>query len=122
MELSMRWARRSRMHSGTRQPERPVRIVQGGTHAGLRLESAAALREIGFDGYAWAARVGEPAEERNGVLDVLGPALPGDRRATSWAWHALGHRRGVARGIDMFDCVMPTRNARNGHLFTSQGW
>jgi queuine tRNA-ribosyltransferase len=124
MELSMRWARRSRNAFGAlANPNALFGIVQGGTHAGLRLESAAALREIGFDGYAVGGlAVGEPAEERNGVLDVLGPALPGDRpRYLMGVGTPSDIVEAVARGIDMFDCVMPTRNARNGHLFTSQG-
>jgi queuine tRNA-ribosyltransferase len=124
MELSMRWARRSRNAFGALgNPNALFGIVQGGTHAGLRLESAAALREIGFDGYAVGGlAVGEPAEERNGVLDVLGPALPGDRpRYLMGVGTPSDIVEAVARGIDMFDCVMPTRNARNGHLFTSQG-
>jgi queuine tRNA-ribosyltransferase len=124
MELSMRWARRSRDAFGALgNPNALFGIVQGGTHAGLRLESAAALREIGFDGYAVGGlAVGEPAEERNGVLDVLEPALPGDRpRYLMGVGTPSDIVEAVRRGIDMFDCVMPTRNARNGHLFTSQG-
>jgi len=124
MELSMRWARRSREAFGALgNPNALFGIVQGGTHAGLRLESAAALREIGFDGYAVGGlAVGEPAEERNGVLDVLEPALPGDRpRYLMGVGTPSDIVEAVRRGIDMFDCVMPTRNARNGHLFTSQG-
>jgi queuine tRNA-ribosyltransferase len=124
MELSMRWARRSRDAFGALgNPNALFGIVQGGTHAGLRLESVAALREIGFDGYAVGGlAVGEPAEERNRVLDLLEPALPGDRprylMGVGTPWDIV---EAVGRGIDMFDCVMPTRNARNGHLFTSQG-
>jgi len=124
MELSMRWARRSRDAFGALgNPNALFGIVQGGTHAGLRLESAAVLREIGFDGYAVGGlAVGEPAEERNAVLDVLEPALPGDRpRYLMGVGTPADIVEAVARGIDMFDCVMPTRNARNGHLFTSQG-
>ncbi len=124
MELSMRWARRSRDAFGALgNPNALFGIVQGGTHAGLRLESAAVLREIGFDGYAVGGlAVGEPAEERNAVLDVLGPALPGDRpRYLMGVGTPSDIVEAVRRGIDMFDCVMPTRNARNGHLFTSQG-
>jgi queuine tRNA-ribosyltransferase len=124
MELSMRWARRSRDAFGAlANPNALFGIVQGGTHPGLRLESAAALREIGFDGYAVGGlAVGEPAEERNRVLDVLEPALPGDRpRYLMGVGTPSDIVEAVRRGIDMFDCVMPTRNARNGHLFTSQG-
>jgi queuine tRNA-ribosyltransferase len=124
MELSMRWARRSRDAFGALgNPNALFGIVQGGTHAGLRLESAAVLRDIGFDGYAVGGlAVGEPAEERNAVLEVLGPALPGDRpRYLMGVGTPSDIVEAVARGIDMFDCVMPTRNARNGHLFTRQG-
>jgi len=124
MELSMRWARRSRnAFEALGNPNALFGIVQGGTHAGLRLESVAALREIGFDGYAVGGlAVGEPARERNAVLDVLEPALPGDRpRYLMGVGTPSDIVEAVRRGIDMFDCVMPTRNARNGHLFTSQG-
>jgi queuine tRNA-ribosyltransferase len=124
MELSMRWARRSRdAFVALGNPNALFGIVQGGTHAGLRLESAAVLREIGFDGYAVGGlAVGEPAEERNAVLDVLEPALPGDRpRYLMGVGTPSDIVEAVRRGIDMFDCVMPTRNARNGHLFTRQG-
>ncbi len=124
MELSMRWARRSRdAFEALGNPNALFGIVQGGTHAELRLESAAVLREIGFDGYAVGGlAVGEPAEERNRVLDVLEPALPGDRpRYLMGVGTPSDMVEAVRRGIDMFDCVMPTRNARNGHLFTSRG-
>jgi queuine tRNA-ribosyltransferase len=124
MELSMRWARRSRdafVELGN--PNALFGIVQGGTHAGLRLESIAALRGIGFDGYAVGGlAVGEPADERLAMLEVLGPALPVDRpRYLMGVGTPADIVESVARGIDMFDCVMPTRNARNGHLFTSRG-
>jgi queuine tRNA-ribosyltransferase len=124
MELSMRWARRSR--DAFRELDNPnvlFGIVQGGTHVGLRLESAAALRDIGFDGYAVGGlAVGEPADERNAVLDALTPHLPADRPRYLMGVGTPGDIvEAVLRGIDMFDCVMPTRNARNGHLFTSQG-
>jgi queuine tRNA-ribosyltransferase len=124
MELSMRWARRSRDAFGELgNPNALFGIVQGGTHGGLRLESAALLREIGFDGFAVGGlAVGEPAEERNAVLDVLEPVLPRDRpRYLMGVGTPLDIVEAVSRGIDMFDCVMPTRNARNGHLFTSRG-
>jgi queuine tRNA-ribosyltransferase len=124
MELSMRWARRSR--DAFRELDNPnalFGIVQGGTHLGLRLESAAALRDIGFEGYAVGGlAVGEPADERNAVLDALTPHLPADRPRYLMGVGTPGDIvEAVLRGIDMFDCVMPTRNARNGHLFTSQG-
>jgi queuine tRNA-ribosyltransferase len=124
MELSMRWARRSR-DEFTRlgNPNALFGIVQGGTHLGLRHESLGQLVEIGFDGYAVGGlAVGEPAEERNRVLESLEPALPRERpRYLMGVGTPTDMVQAVARGIDMFDCVMPTRNARNGHLFTSQG-
>jgi len=124
MELSMRWARRSRdafVELGN--PNALFGIVQGGTHLGLRLESIVALRDIGFDGYAVGGlAVGEPAGERNHVLDALGPHLPQDQpRYLMGVGTPADIVEAVLRGIDMFDCVMPTRNARNGHLFTRNG-
>ena len=124
MELSMRWARRSRdAFRDLGNPNALFGIVQGGTHLPLRLESIDALRGIGFDGYAVGGlAVGEPADERNAVLDALEPHLPPDRpRYLMGVGTPADIVQAVARGIDMFDCVMPTRNARNGHLFTSQG-
>jgi queuine tRNA-ribosyltransferase len=124
MELSMRWARRSRDAFGALgNPNALFGIVQGGTHLSLRLESLESLREIGFDGYAVGGlAVGEPADERNSVLEALGPHLPADRpRYLMGVGTPSDIVEAVGRGIDMFDCVMPTRNARNGHLFTSQG-
>jgi len=124
MELSMRWARRSR-DEFTRlgNPNALFGIVQGGTYLGLRHESLGRLVDIGFDGYAVGGlAVGEPAAERNAVLEALEPALPRDRpRYLIGVGTPADIVEAVARGIDMFDCVMPTRNARNGHLFTSQG-
>jgi queuine tRNA-ribosyltransferase len=124
MGLSMRWARRSRdAFDELGNSNALFGIVQGGTHLGLRLESIMLLREIGFDGYAVGGlAVGEPAEERNAVLDALEPHLPGDRpRYLMGVGTPSDIVEAVLRGVDMFDCVMPTRNARNGHLFTSQG-
>jgi len=124
MELSMRWARRSRdAFRGLGNPNALFGIVQGGTHLGLRLESLAALRGIEFDGYAVGGlAVGEPAAERNAVLDALEPGLPAGRpRYLMGVGTPADIVEAVLRGVDMFDCVMPTRNARNGHLFTSQG-
>jgi queuine tRNA-ribosyltransferase len=124
MELSMRWARRSRDEfARLGNPNALFGIVQGGTHLGLRHESLGQLAEIGFDGYAVGGlAVGEPAEERNRVLESLEPALPRERpRYLMGVGTPTDMVQAVARGIDMFDCVMPTRNARNGHLFTSQG-
>ncbi len=124
MELSMRWARRSRdAFLALGNPNALFGIVQGGTHVPLRLQSIEALLGIGFDGYAVGGlAVGEPAEERDAVLEAIGPHLPADRpRYLMGVGTPADIVRAVARGIDLFDCVMPTRNARNGHLFTSQG-
>jgi queuine tRNA-ribosyltransferase len=124
MELSMRWARRSRDEfDRLRNPNALFGIVQGGTYLPLRQESLARLVDIGFDGYAVGGlAVGEPADERNAVLDALGPWMPRDRpRYLMGVGTPADIVQAVARGIDMFDCVMPTRNARNGHLFTSRG-
>jgi len=124
MELSMRWARRSRdAFDGLGNPNALFGIVQGGTYLPLRQESLGKLVEIGFDGYAVGGlAVGEPAAERNAVLEALEPNLPRQRpRYLMGVGTPTDIVQAVARGIDMFDCVMPTRNARNGHLFTSQG-
>jgi queuine tRNA-ribosyltransferase len=124
MELSMRWARRSRdAFDALGNPNALFGIVQGGTHLHLRQESIGLLTEIGFDGYAVGGlAVGEPAAERNAVLGALEPQLPVDRpRYLMGVGTPTDIVQAVARGIDMFDCVMPTRNARNGHLFTSRG-
>ncbi len=124
MELSMRWARRSRgAFDELGNPNALFGIVQGGTFHQLRRESAEALAGIGFDGYAVGGlAVGEPADQRNAVLEQLEPHLPRARpRYLMGVGTPADIVQAVARGIDMFDCVMPTRNARNGHLFTSQG-
>ena len=124
MELSMRWARRSRAEFDALGNRNALfGIVQGGTHLPLRSESTAALVDIGFDGYAIGGlAVGESADERNAVLEALDPYLPQDRpRYLMGVGTPTDIVQAVARGVDMFDCVMPTRNARNGHLFTSQG-
>jgi queuine tRNA-ribosyltransferase len=124
MELSMRWAKRSRDAFGELgNPNALFGIVQGGTYLPLRIESIGRLLDIGFEGYAVGGlAVGEPAEERNRVLDALEPHLPSDRpRYLMGVGTPTDIVEAVSRGIDMFDCVMPTRNARNGHLFTSEG-
>jgi len=124
MELSMRWAGRSKdAFSQLGNPNALFGIVQGGTHLGLRLESLDRLTDIGFDGYAIGGlAVGEPAAERNHVLETLDPHMPRDRpRYLMGVGTPADLVQAVARGVDMFDCVLPTRNARNGHLFTSQG-
>jgi queuine tRNA-ribosyltransferase len=127
MELSLRWAQRSR----GRFDELKARggdaalfgIVQGGMYPELRAESLAGLATIGFEGYAIGGlAVGEPEDERLEVLDGLAPQLPADRpRYLMGVGTPADLVRSVARGVDMFDCVMPTRHARNGQLFTSEG-
>ena len=122
MELSLRWAERShKAHEGN--DAALFGIVQGGVHHELRTRSAAGLTRIGFDGYAIGGlAVGEPEHERNAMLDHTCPQLPQDRpRYLMGVGRPEDLVEGVARGIDMFDCVMPTRNARNGHFFTSTG-
>lgn len=98
-------------------------IVQGGTSARLRAMSAELTLEVGFDGYAIGGlSVGEPNEEMYKVIEATAPLLPADRpRYLMGVGTPIDLIEAVARGIDMFDCVMPTRNARNGQLFTSQG-
>lgn len=124
MELSLRWALRSRAEFNRLQnPNSLFGIVQGGMYPELRAESAAGLREIGFDGYAIGGlAVGEPKQEREHVLEAITPHLPDDRpRYLMGVGTPEDLVESVRRGVDMFDCVMPTRNARNGHLFTSSG-
>ncbi len=98
-------------------------IVLGGVHPELRSRSIDGLQAIGFDGYAIGGlAVGEPEHERNAMLEHLDPQLPADRpRYLMGVGRPEDLVEGVARGVDMFDCVMPTRNARNGHYFTSTG-
>ena len=122
MALSLRWAERSKQaHEGN--DAALFGIVQGGVHHDLRSASAAGLRGIGFDGYAVGGlAVGETEAERNAMLDHTCPQLPGDRpRYLMGVGRPEDLVEAVARGIDMFDCVMPTRNARNGHFFTASG-
>jgi queuine tRNA-ribosyltransferase len=128
MRLSLRWARRSRTEFDRLGAERGRRnalfgIVQGGMFEGLRDESAAGLAEIGFDGYAIGGlSVGEPKESMLRVLAHTAPRLPVDRpRYLMGVGTPEDLLHGIAAGIDMFDCVLPTRNARNGWLFTRFG-
>jgi len=129
MELSLRWADRSRRHFDALKQKDPERgealfgIVQGGVFDTLRRESLAGLCEIGFDGYAIGGlAVGEPEIERIEVLDNLLSAMPADRpRYLMGVGTPLDIADAVSRGVDLFDCVMPTRHARTGHLFTSRG-
>jgi len=122
MELSLRWAARCRSAHAD-NPSALFGIVQGGMHDALRRESLAGLVEIGFDGYALGGlSVGEPAAEREAVLDAVEPHMPADRpRYLMGVGTPEDLVESVARGIDMFDCVMPTRHARNGYLFTRHG-
>jgi queuine tRNA-ribosyltransferase len=122
MELSLRWAARSKAaHEGN--DAALFGIVQGGTYPELRTRSAEGLKAIGFDGYAVGGlAVGEPAEERETTLEAICPQLPDDKpRYLMGVGKPEDIVEAVARGIDMFDCVMPTRNARNGHYFTHFG-
>ncbi len=133
MERSMRWAARSHAHYYRsiegRQPADGgppgglFGIIQGGMHTSLRLASLEALMRLDFPGFAVGGlAVGEPEEDRLRVLETVVPHMPADRPR-----YLMGVGRpedivaAVLRGIDMFDCVMPTRHARNGHLFTSTG-
>jgi queuine tRNA-ribosyltransferase len=119
MELSMRWAARSK--KAWRGPNALFGIVQGGVYPNLRAQSVDELVAIGFDGYAIGGlAVGEPAEDRRRIL--AGTRLPEDRpRYLMGMGTPEDLIEGVAAGIDMFDCVLPTRNARNGWLFTRHG-
>ena len=122
MQLSLRWAERSRRAHGD-NPAALFGIVQGGMYPELRLRSLEGLTEVGFDGYAVGGlSVGEPKDEMMAVLDGLAVHLPAEKpRYLMGVGTPADLLEGVRRGIDMFDCVMPTRNARNGHLFTSTG-
>ncbi len=124
MELSLRWAERSRRaFDDLRNPNALFGIVQGSVYPGLRQRSAEALRGIGFDGYAIGGlAVGEPEAERNATLEHVEPLLPRDKpRYLMGVGRPEDLVEAVRRGVDMFDCVMPTRNARNAHLFTRHG-
>jgi queuine tRNA-ribosyltransferase len=124
MELSLRWAERSRRaFDDLGNPNALFGIVQGGVYPALRRHSAEALIGIGFDGYAIGGlAVGEPEAERNATLEGVEPLLPKDRpRYLMGVGRPEDIVEAVRRGVDMFDCVMPTRNARNAHLFTRHG-
>ena len=128
MRLSLRWALRSRREFDRQQAQRNSAnavfgIVQGGMFEDLRDESLAALVDIGFDGYAIGGlSVGEPKEDMARILAHTAPRLPGERpRYLMGVGTPEDLVLAVSRGIDMFDCVMPTRNARNGWLFTRHG-
>ncbi len=122
MRLSLRWAARSKAaHEGN--PNALFGIVQGGMHESLRDESLAELVKIGFDGYAIGGlSVGEPKEDMRRILAHTAPMLPKDKpRYLMGVGTPEDLVASVGQGIDMFDCVMPTRNARNGMLFTQNG-
>ena len=124
MRMSLRWAQRSRNDfNAGENPNALFGIVQGGMYETLRDESLAGLNDIGFDGIAIGGlSVGEPKEDMMRVLEHIGPRLPADK-----PHYLMGVGtpedlvEGVNNGVDMFDCVMPTRNARNGWLFTRFG-
>ena len=122
MELSLRWAARCKTAHGD-NPSALFGIIQGGMYPHLRDVSLKGLTDIGFDGYAIGGlSVGEPKEEMLKVLKHLQPSLPQDKpRYLMGVGTPEDLVEAVRRGIDMFDCVMPTRNARNGYLFTSTG-
>ena len=122
MERTLRWAARSRAAHGASDAAL-FGIVQGGLDAGLRRRSLAGLLEIGFDGYALGGlSVGETRAEREAVLDAIVPEMPADRpRYLMGVGTPEDIVEAVRRGVDMFDCVLPTRNARNGHLFVPEG-
>lgn len=122
MELSLKWAERSKRAHGDNSAAL-FGIIQGGMYPELRARSLEALQDIGFDGFAVGGlSVGEPKEEMVKVLDHLVGLLPIDKpHYLMGVGTPADLLEGVRRGIDMFDCVMPTRNARNGHLFTSTG-
>ena len=122
MEMSLRWAQRSRDEfDRLENPNALFGIIQGGVYEDLRDISMAGLTSIGFDGYAVGGlAVGEPKEDMHRILRHVLPRLPEDKpRYLMGVGKPEDLVEGVRRGVDMFDCVMPTRNARNGHLFTT---
>lgn len=129
MELSLRWAERSKIEfdklvaTGSERNEALFGIVQGGMYPNLRQNSIEGLKNIGFDGYAIGGlSVGEPKDEMMNTLDHLTHLMPEDApRYLMGVGTPEDLVESVRRGVDMFDCVMPTRNARNGYLFTSTG-
>ena len=124
MELSLRWARRCKDEfNRLENPNSLFGIIQGGTDERLRERSLAGLTDIGFDGYAIGGlAVGEPKDVMYKALGHIAPLMPQDKpRYLMGVGRPEDILQGVLNGVDMFDCVMPTRNARNGHLFTSEG-
>jgi queuine tRNA-ribosyltransferase len=122
MELSLRWAARSRSAHGD-APGALFGIIQGGMYPSLREASLAGLQDIGFDGYAIGGlSVGESKEIMRGIVEHIAPHMPADRpRYLMGVGTPEDLVEAVRRGLDMFDCVLPTRNARNGWLYTSEG-
>lgn len=122
MEMSLRWAKRSKDAHGESESAL-FGIIQGGMYEDLRDVSLEGLTDIGFDGYAIGGlSVGEPKEDMVRILDHLAHKMPQDKpRYLMGVGKPEDLVEGVRRGVDMFDCVMPTRNARNGHLFTDTG-
>ena len=122
MQLSLRWAERSLYAHGD-NPAALFGIVQGGMYEDLRQHSLNVLEGLGFDGYAIGGlSVGEPVADRERILAFLVPQMPVNKpRYLMGVGKPEDIVQAVCRGIDMFDCVMPTRNARNGHLFTHDG-
>jgi len=122
MELSLRWAVRSKAAHGD-NPAALFGIVQGGMYEHLREASLAGLLQTGFDGYALGGlSVGEPRDEMLRMLDAVVGRMPAERpRYLMGVGTPEDLVDAVLRGVDMFDCVLPTRNARNGHLFVSSG-
>jgi len=122
MQLSLRWAERSRLAHGE-HPSALFGIIQGGMFTDLRQQSLDALVAMGFDGYAIGGlSVGEPKEDMIRVLEHTAHRMPADKpRYLMGVGTPEDIIAAVSRGVDMFDCVMPTRNARNGYLFTSEG-
>ena len=124
MRMSLRWAKRSRTaFKESENPNALFGIVQGGMYEDLRDESLAGLTDIGFEGYAIGGlSVGEPKEDMERILQHITPHLPQQApRYLMGVGTPEDLVEGVANGVDMFDCVMPTRNARNGCLFTRFG-
>lgn len=122
MELSLRWAKRSKQAHAD-NPNALFGIVQGGMHENLRNQSLAGLQTIGFDGYAVGGlSVGEPKDDLQRILKHTAALLPTDKpRYLMGVGTPADIIHAVAQGIDMFDCVLPTRNARNGWLYTRNG-
>jgi queuine tRNA-ribosyltransferase len=123
MEISLRWAARSKAAFGARESQSLFAIVQGGTDEALRLQSAHALVAEGFDGYAIGGlAVGEGHEEMLRVLDFTVPVLPAHRpRYLMGVGKPIDLVESVARGVDMFDCVLPTRAGRHGQAWSDEG-